>query len=86
MQVGKPVFVFPYSSIPEFCKDYAFYWENENPLSMAKFFLDKTNYFYSNTELSLRIQEYAKQWNWKKTTLQYIELYQSLLGITEKLN
>ena len=86
MQAGKPVFVFPYSSIPEFCKDYAFYWENENPLSMAKFFLDKTNYFYSNTQLSLRIQEYAKQWNWKKTTLQYIELYQSLLGITEKLN
>lgn len=82
MSLGKPVFVFPHSSIPEFCKQYAFYWNSENPEPMAELILNGIEYFYNqNLLLPQKMMDYIRQFTWKNTVQQYLQLYKKVLNL-----
>lgn len=80
MSFGKPIFVFPNSSIPEFCKDYAFYWNSEKPQYMAEFLLKNIHFFYHHHELQQEMIHYAKRFQWKETAHHYVNLYRKILS------
>lgn len=80
MSFGKPVFIFPNSSLPEFCKEYAFYWDSENPQYMAEFLLKNIHFFYHHNELQQEMVHYANQFQWKATVQHYVNLYQKILS------
>lgn len=80
MLFGKPVFVFPNSSIPEFCKQFAYYWNIEEPQHMAKFLLQILQKHYNNQDFIASQIDYAKQFGWKKNVENYLSLYRKILN------
>jgi glycosyltransferase involved in cell wall biosynthesis len=80
MSFGKPVFVFPNSSIPEFCKDYAYYWNSENPQYMAEFFLQNIQNIRKQADFEKIRIDYAKQFYWHNTVQNYLNLYRKILN------
>ncbi len=80
MRLGKSVFVFPNSSIPEFCKDYAFYWNSENPQNMAEFFLNCNQNIDYQTDFEKKRIDYSRQFHWQNTIQNYLSLYRKILN------
>ena len=80
MRFGKPVFVFPNTSIPEFCKNFAFYWESEESQYMANYIIEKTKFFYSHPQFAESVIEHSKQFQWELTAEQYLNLYRKILS------
>ncbi len=85
MRFGKPVFVFPNASIPEFCKDFAYYWSTEEPQNMADFFIEKVNEFYHNPLKAQKVKDYSLQFNWQTTVNEFVKLYRELLNLKNSI-
>jgi glycosyltransferase involved in cell wall biosynthesis len=79
MAFGKPVFAFYHTSIPEFCKNYAFYWSSENPQEMAQFFIRSMLTIPDEVSFQSSRIEYAQQFQWKNTVQKYLTLYRKIL-------
>jgi glycosyltransferase involved in cell wall biosynthesis len=81
MRYGKPVFVSKSSSIPEICKEHAYYWENFDPDEMAVFFREKTEQFYSDPINSQTIKNYAERFRWDRNVEHYLRLFEEVLNV-----
>ena len=80
MRFGKPVFASTFSSIPEICKEHAYYWENFEPRDMANFFLKHLEEFRINPQKEHQLIEFSEQYNWKDTLMNYLDLFDQCLN------
>ncbi|MEM6517490.1 MAG: glycosyltransferase family 1 protein [Bacteroidota bacterium] len=79
MRFGKPVFLSNLTSLPEIGGDYAFYWDNFDPMEMAKVF-EKGMSVYNKNKAHY-IENYtlrARSFNWNDTAKRYAEVYRNL--------
>jgi glycosyltransferase involved in cell wall biosynthesis len=81
MRFGKPVFVTKSSSIPEFCKSYAYYWESLDAIEMVKFFKEKTESFYADPKQSEQVKQYSKRFTWDQNIQSYLTLFEEVLQV-----
>lgn len=80
MAFGKPVFLSTFTSLPEIGGDAAFYFENFDPIKMAEFFNKKMKYYGENKEeLSLKIKNWTKQYDYKVMSNNYLRFYEQIL-------
>ena len=80
MAYGKPVFLANRTSLPEIGGDFAFYWDTNDPTSMAEVFREGMNIYQNNNTLySLELKKRAEFFDWKKTASEYLQVYRSLL-------
>ncbi len=82
MRLGKAVLASSFSSIPEICRDKAFYWNNFEPDYMVNVFFRSITGFYDNKRNAEEIQEYSKKFLWTKNVQAYLKLYRELLKIS----
>lgn len=80
MRFGKPVFASKASSIPEICKEYAFYWNNFNAEEMVKLFKEKVELYYSDKVFSERAEKFSLNYNWRSNVNQYLSLFEQVLN------
>lgn len=76
-QHGKPVFCGRYGSLPEIGKDYAWFWDNFDPESMATQVREKLS-LEPTVSRSIRV-DYAAGFSWAAAARRYQEIYRSLL-------
>jgi glycosyltransferase involved in cell wall biosynthesis len=80
MNLGKPVFLSRWSSLPEVGGNLAYYFDHFDPDYMANILKTELNNYHNNQEeKSLQIQQHAKQFNWKNCIREYIKVYE-LIG------
>ncbi|KIA89648.1 glycosyltransferase family 4 protein [Kaistella jeonii] len=80
MAFGKPVFLSTFTSLPEIGGDAAFYFENFEPQKMAEFFTEKMKFYEENEEdLSLKIKNWTKQYDYKVMSNNYLKFYEEIL-------
>lgn len=82
MQFGKPVFASNLSSIPEVCGDNAYYWNNFDPDTMAKLFLEKMEEFRQDSGRPLKLKAYANTFTWPENTRKYLQLFKEVIDST----
>jgi glycosyltransferase involved in cell wall biosynthesis len=81
MRFGKPVFASKSASIPEICKDHAFYWDNFNPNEMVKLYKEKIELFYSDKTYSERAIKFSLNYNWNRNVQEYLNLFEQVLNV-----
>jgi glycosyltransferase involved in cell wall biosynthesis len=81
MRFGKPVFASKSSSIPEICKDHAFYWNNFNPDEMVMLYKEKTELFYSDKSYSEQAKNFSLNYNWSRNVKDYLNLFERVLNV-----
>lgn len=80
MSFGKPVFLSTFTSLPEIGGDVAFYFENFESQIMAEFFKNKMKFYEENKkELSLKIKNWTKQYDYKVMSNNYLQFYEEIL-------
>lgn len=80
MSFGKPVFLSTFTSLPEIGGDVAFYFENFVPQIMAEFFKNKMKFYGENKEeISLKIKNWTKQYDYKVMSNNYLQFYEAIL-------
>ena len=80
MAFGKPVFLSTFTSLPEIGGDVAFYFENFEPQIMAEFFKNKMKFYGENKEeISLKIKNWTKQYDYTVMSNNYLDLYKKIL-------
>ena len=80
MAFGKPVFLSTFTSLPEIGGDVAFYFENFEPQIMAEFFKNKMKFYGENKEeISLKIKNWTKQYDYKVMSNNYLQFYEAIL-------
>jgi len=80
MRFGKPVFISNKTSLPEIGGELAYYWNDFDPDYMATVFKSKMQEYYINEEdTKNKIIEYSKLYDWKKSILEYQNLYLEVL-------
>jgi glycosyltransferase involved in cell wall biosynthesis len=77
MYFGKPVFASTCTSIPEICGDAAYYFKNFEPEEMAKTFNDGMHNYETFKPIQ-KLRERYNFFNWDKTAIEYIKLYEKL--------
>lgn len=81
MSFGKPVFLSTSTSLPEIGGDVAFYFENFEPQNMAEIFRIKMKFYVENKEeLSLKIKNWTKQYDYKVMSNNYLSFYEKILN------
>ena len=76
MAYGKPVFLANRTSLPEIGGEFAFYWDNNDPESMAEVFREGMNVYQNNRETyQLELKMRAESFDWKKTAAEYLQVY-----------
>lgn len=81
MAFGKPVFLSTFTSLPEIGGDAAFYFESFEPHIMAGFFKNKMKFYAENEEeLSLKIKNWTKQYDYKVMSNNYLKFYEEILA------
>lgn len=81
MRFGKPVFISNMASLPEIGGNLAYYWSDFDPDHMANIFNSKISEYEENEkDMKNKIIEYSKQYDWKKSILQYYNLYLEVLN------
>lgn len=78
MLFGKPVFLSDKTSLPEIGGDVAFYFREFEEAHMCDV-LETGMYEYRKNGLAKRIINRGQQFDWEKSALQYLQVYQSLL-------
>jgi len=78
MSVGKPVFCSDKTSLKEIGDEYAYFWNNFDPLTMKNVFEDGLDDFTNNETKKLKQIQYAQSYTWNKNATQYHNLYKSL--------
>lgn len=81
MRFGKPVFASGLSSIPEICKDKAYYWDNFDAQYMSEVFLTEIQNFELSKTKSQELQEYSKKFNWQQNINEYMNLFEKILQL-----
>jgi len=79
MLFGKPLFLSDKTSLPEIAGDAAFYFKTFDKEHMQQVF-KKGMLHYNNTGMSEIIINRAKNYDWDKSAIKYIEVYDSLMG------
>lgn len=80
MAFGKPVFLSTFTSLPEIGGDAAFYFETFEPQKMAEFFKNSMKFYDENEdELSLKIKNWTKQYDYKVMSNSYLRFYEQIL-------
>jgi glycosyltransferase involved in cell wall biosynthesis len=82
MRFGKPVIAARLSCIPEFGKDYAYYFSSFEPAAMRQNIEESLTDFRRYPERAEEIKRYSEQFSWGKNAQQYIQLFERLLGIS----
>ncbi|MBK7175351.1 MAG: glycosyltransferase family 4 protein [Bacteroidales bacterium] len=80
MRNGKPVFASTYSSIPEVCGEYAYYWQHFEPSYMADTFLEGMRDFVNRPEREEQLKQHSMQYDWEQVTDRYISLFKEVLN------
>jgi glycosyltransferase involved in cell wall biosynthesis len=82
MSYGKPVFVSDLTSIPEICGEMAFYWTDFVPENMLSVFQKGMETYQKNPLFPEKLKQYATRYSWRRTTRQYIRLYEECLHMS----
>ncbi len=80
MRFGKPVFASTFSSIPEVCDKYAYYWKTFEPEEMARFFLYNMEAFDKDKSLPEVLKQYSLKFSWETNLNEYLELFRTITG------
>jgi len=83
MQLGKPVFLSTYTSLPEIGGDLAYYFDSFDGKSMQKVFLEGMEDYEVNNKKEAIIS-WANQFNWNKATKSYMDVYKKVLNIPKE--
>lgn len=78
MNMGKPIFLSRLTSLPEIGGDDAYYFDNFKPDHMKEVFTSGLDNFQNDNEKKNRLIERSKQFCWKKTASDYLDLYSNL--------
>ncbi|MDR0692455.1 MAG: glycosyltransferase family 4 protein [Prevotellaceae bacterium] len=81
MRFGKPVIAARQSCIPEFGKEYAYYFSSFEPTAMRQSIEDGLTDYHRHPERAEELKRYSEQFSWGKHTQQYIQLFERLLDI-----
>ena len=77
MYFGKPVFASTHTSVPEVCGDAAYYFKSFEPEEMIKTFQEGMLEYEINKPVQ-KIKDRYNFFNWDKTALEYLKLYEKL--------
>lgn len=87
MYCGKPVFISNRTALPEITGGNSFIFETFDPDHMTDVFEKGLNEFRLNAGgIERRNKQWASQFNWDKTAIQYLEIYHELLDSHISLN
>lgn len=76
MAYGKPVFLAHRTSLPEIGGQYAFYWDNFDPHSMAEVFTAGMEKYAQNSQLyTSELKKRGQMFSWESTAKEYLKLY-----------
>jgi glycosyltransferase involved in cell wall biosynthesis len=75
---GKPVLCSRYGSLPEVGGNYASYWDDFDPATMAKMVTQTLS--QENASKNESRMSYARTFTWSKSAAAYLDLYRSLIG------
>jgi glycosyltransferase involved in cell wall biosynthesis len=78
MQMGKPVFLSTYTSLPEVGGGAAYYFNDFDLHAMQKTFIEGLHHFTTNNTVQ-KIKDHAATFSWDKAAREYLSLYKSLL-------
>ncbi|MCI0415465.1 glycosyltransferase family 4 protein [bacterium] len=78
MSVGKPVFAYYGSSLPEIGGDVAFYWHDFDPQNMCDVFVKGMHDFSVHPGKANQLKERAALFNWNQSAREYVSLYNSV--------
>lgn len=78
MSLGKPVFVYDGTSLPEIAGKYGNYWKNFEPNHMTDVLLAGLHN-YTQNNLKNNLIEHASQFNWQNAAKKYVEIYHQLI-------
>ncbi|MGI9337352.1 MAG: glycosyltransferase family 4 protein [Gammaproteobacteria bacterium] len=78
MHFGKAVFCFANTAIPEVGGDKAYYWQNDNPETMAE--LIQNTLANEQEEKQTARQQWAAKFSWQKNTEEYAKIYRRLIN------
>jgi glycosyltransferase involved in cell wall biosynthesis len=82
MRFGKPVIAARQSCIPEFGKEYAYYFSSFEPAAMRQSIEESLTDYHRRPERMEEIKCYSEKFSWKKNAQQYIQLFERLLGVS----
>ena len=81
MTYGKPVFLANRTSLPEIGGNYAFYWDEFDPETMASVFEEGMNTFHNNEKLyEKELKRRAADFDWDETAKKYLQTYSEILN------
>ncbi len=78
MSLGKPVFAYYGSSLPEIGGDVAYYWQDFDPQTMADVFVKGMHDFSVDPGKPNLLKERAALFNWDQSAREYVSLYNSV--------
>jgi glycosyltransferase involved in cell wall biosynthesis len=78
MNFGKPLFLSSLTSLPEIGGEVAFFFKNFEPENMQHVFAQGMLQ-YNEQRMAEKIIQRGREFDWKKSALEYLEVYQSLL-------
>jgi glycosyltransferase involved in cell wall biosynthesis len=81
MRFGKPVIAARQSCIPEFGKEYAYYFSSFEPSLMRQSIEESLTDYRRHPKRAEEIKRYSEQFSWKENAQQYIQLFERLLGV-----
>ncbi|WP_127845097.1 glycosyltransferase family 4 protein [Psychroflexus aestuariivivens] len=82
MRFKKPVFISNNTSLPEIGGELAFYWNNYDPIYMAKVFEEGMEKFLENKSVfENKLLTHSQQFSWKKAAESYCQVYNELLKL-----
>ena len=84
MQLGKPVFLSTYTSLPEIGGKYAYYFQDFEPDSMRKTLKEGLKDYKLNNRKN-EIINWAKQFTWQEAVKKYVKIYQNVLQLPENI-
>ncbi len=80
MSCGKPVFCSYLTSLPEVGGDYAHYWHDFDPDSMAAVYKNGMTEFEADPEGAAKLRARANEFNWADAAKQYGAVYEQVLA------
>lgn len=78
MQFGKPVFTSEETSLKEIGGEFAYFWNNFNPIEMKHLIEDNLDKFYQNNTLIEKEKEYAQMFSYEQHFNEYDKLYRAV--------
>ncbi len=78
MAFGKPVFLSPFTSLPEIGGKEAFYFDSFDPKAMAKTYQEGLKTYQENPDAPRNIREWASQFDYRKMAENYYALYKRI--------